>query len=42
MGVAKHYKQWIIDAGFVNAEEKIYKVCLSVYSELNIFRRAVI
>lgn len=26
MGVAENYKQWLIDAGFVNVKEEIYKV----------------
>lgn len=28
MGVAKNYKQWLIDAGFVNVRERILKACL--------------
>jgi trans-aconitate methyltransferase len=28
-GVTKHYKQWMIDAGFKNVKEEVYKVCLS-------------
>lgn len=27
MGVAQNYKQWLIDAGFENVTEEIYKVC---------------
>ena len=27
MGVSQNYKQWMIDAGFVNVKQKIYKVC---------------
>jgi hypothetical protein len=27
MGVSHNYKQWMIDAGFVNVKEKVYKVC---------------
>lgn len=27
MGVSQNYKQWMIDAGFVNVKEKVYKVC---------------
>lgn len=29
MGVAKYYKEWMIDAGFINVKEEIRKVCSS-------------
>jgi trans-aconitate methyltransferase len=28
MNVAQHYKQWMIDAGFKNVKEEVYKVYL--------------
>lgn len=29
MNVAQHYKQWMIDAGFKNVKEEVYKVYLA-------------
>lgn len=26
--IARHHKQWMIDAGFKNVKEDVYKVCL--------------
>lgn len=34
MGVAKHYKEWLVEAGFVNVKEDVYKVCLAPIYEL--------
>lgn len=28
LDVARHHKQWMIDAGFKNVKEDVYKVCL--------------
>jgi trans-aconitate methyltransferase len=41
MGVAKNYKQWIIDAGFVNVKEEIYKVYLPDFKFLFMNRRGL-
>ena len=32
LGVAANLKQWMIDAGFKNVQEEIYKVCLSIFA----------
>jgi hypothetical protein len=30
MGVARNYREWLVEAGFVNVKEDVYKVCLPV------------
>ncbi|RMJ24856.1 Methyltransferase [Aspergillus sp. HF37] len=32
-GVTKHYKQWMIDAGFKNVKEEVYKVPINPWPE---------